>query len=130
MISFKLDASFWSRFKFYAFGLILGCILVSVITKGKACQLPSTLKLQELAHQYIHFTDSCAIWMKKNNISSNDINYILKNGSINFGQSQVHKKPYAIYFIEGNSLYKNTSIQLIAVDYADTTLITNAQFRK
>jgi hypothetical protein len=100
---FKIDKDFWRRFRFYGFGLLLGCLLVSVITRGKACQMPSTLKLEELSAQHIEYTKHAACRMLCRGISEDEIKQIMKEGNVNYGKSEVHAEPCPKYAVEGNT---------------------------
>jgi hypothetical protein len=94
------------RFKFYGFGFLLGMLVVSLVYKGKGCQLPSSNKIEELRWQKLDSTYA-ACQMKCRNITEVEIKEVLGNretlgkGKINYDKSNVHEKPYPTYAIEG-----------------------------
>jgi len=125
MAAFKFDSDFWRRFKFYGFGLLIGCLLVSVITKGKACQMPGTLKLEELATQPIEYTKHADCRMHCRGISEDEIKQVLKDGSINYHKSEVHAEPCPKYAVEGNTK-DGQHIRIIVGDCGNTSKIITA----
>ncbi|MBI2271450.1 MAG: DUF4258 domain-containing protein [Bacteroidetes bacterium] len=120
----KKDSDLWRRFRLYGFGLLMGCLLVSIITKGKACQMPGTLKLEELNSQKLEFTSYADCKMKCLGIGEDDIKDMMKKGDINYGKSEVHSKPYPKYAIEGDTR-DGRSVLIIVNDCDSTTKIAN-----
>ena len=101
MLLNRKQSDFFRRLRFYGFGLLMGCLLVSIITKGRACMLPSTLKMEELSSQYLEYTKHAHCRMDCRHISEEDIKQVLKGGSVNYGKSGVHDKPFPTYTVEG-----------------------------
>lgn len=97
-------SAFFRRLRFYIFGLLMGCVLVGIITDWKACQMPSTLKLQELDYQHRQFTDQARCQMECRKITEADVAYVLKNGGVKYGESSVHAKPWPNYAVEGSTV--------------------------
>jgi signal recognition particle subunit SEC65 len=106
------------RFKFYGFGLALGILAVSVITKGKACQMPGSAKLEELNWQKLEYSKHAACRMECRHISESEIKQVLQEGKINYNKSEVHDKPYPTYAIEGTTT-QGKNIRVVIAD-ADT----------
>ncbi|MBL7891139.1 MAG: DUF4258 domain-containing protein [Bacteroidia bacterium] len=111
----KKDSDLWRRFRLYGFGLLLGCLLVSIITKGKACQMPGTLKMEELNSQKLEFTPHAGCKLMCLGISEDDIKEMMKKGDVNYGKSEVHAKPCPKYAIEGYT-HDGHSILIIVGD--------------
>jgi hypothetical protein len=123
MFNFKLkDNDLWRRLRFYGFGLLMGCLLVSVITKGKACQMPGTLKMEKLNSQALKLTPGASHWMNCMGISLEDMKQLLKQGDVNFGKSEVHSTPCPTYAIDSKTK-AGQHIRLVVADCADTTKI-------
>ncbi len=89
------------RFKLYAFGFLLGMLAVSMLYKGKGCQLPSSAKLEELSWQKLEYTKHGECRMKCRDITEAEIKQLLKSGKVNYDKSNVHDTPYPTYAIEG-----------------------------
>lgn len=99
----KKNSDLWRRFRLYGFGLLLGCLLVNIITKGKACQMPGTVKLEELNFQPLEYTKHATCRMQCRGISESEIKQLLLNGSVNYSKSEVHAAPCPKYAVEGNT---------------------------
>lgn len=103
----------------------MGMLLVSVLTKGKACRLPSTLKTEELETQYLEYSHHAECRMKCRNISEQEIKYILKKGSINYSKSGVHDTPCPTYAVEGKTS-DGQSLRIIVADCDTISKIVTA----
>lgn len=99
----KKNGDLARRLRLYAFGFLLGILTVTILYKGKGCQMPSSAKLEELSYQPLQYTlqDSCK--MQCNGISIEEIRTVLKTGKINYDKSNVQEKPCGIYAVEGNT---------------------------
>ncbi|MDQ3047478.1 MAG: DUF4258 domain-containing protein [Bacteroidota bacterium] len=97
------NSDLFRRFKLYGFGLLLGILAVSVLYKGKGCQMPGSAKLEELSYQKIEYTQHGECRMKCRNISESDIKELLKSGKINYDKSAVRDKPCGTYALEGKT---------------------------
>jgi len=95
------------RLKLYGLGFLLGLLLVSIVYKGKGCQLPSSAKLEELGWQKLEYSKHATCRMECRHITESEIRELLGTGKIpgkgkiNYGKSEVHDKPYPTYAIEG-----------------------------
>jgi hypothetical protein len=98
------NADLYRRLRFYAFGLLLGCLLVSVIFKGRSCQMPGSVKMEELAYQDLEITKHGECRMKCRNITEGEIRSVLKSGKINYDKSNVRDTPCGTYAVEGNTV--------------------------
>jgi hypothetical protein len=121
----KKNSDLWKRLRFYGFGFLMGCLLVSAITKGKACRMPSTVKLEELSTQSIEYSQHAICRMQCRNITEAEVNQVLKNGKINYGKSEVHGKPFPTFAVEGNS-DKGQHLRIIVADRDTMSRIVTA----
>lgn len=97
------NSDLFRRLKFYGFGLTLGVLAVSILYKGKGCQMPGSAKLEELSWQPLELTKHGECRMNCRNISLDEVKALLKNGKINYDKSEVRAKPFGTYAVEGNT---------------------------
>jgi hypothetical protein len=114
------NADLYRRLRFYGFGFLLGCLVVSILFKGRSCQMPGSAKLEELSYQKLEYTKHGECRMKCRNISEAEIKDILKTGKINYDKSNVHDKPCGTYAVEG----KTTDGQNVRIVIADCDTIS------
>ncbi len=95
------NADLIRRFKLYGFGLLLGILIVSVVYKGKGCQMPGSAKLEELSWQKLEYTKHGECRMLCRGITEAEIKQVLKSGKVNYDKSDVHDKPFPTYAVEG-----------------------------
>ena len=95
------NADLIRRLKLYAFGFLLGVLVVSVVYKGKGCQLPGSAKMEELTWQKLEYTKHGECRMKCRNITEAELKQVFKSGQINYDKSDVRNKPCGTYAIEG-----------------------------
>ena len=112
------------RFQLYGFGFVLGILVVSLVYKGRGCQLPNSAKMEELGWQKLEYSKHATCMMECRHITDSEIRALLGNGKspgkgkINFDESEVHVKPYPTYAIEGVTI-KKQELRVIIAD-ADT----------
>lgn len=111
------------RLKFYGFGLALGILTVSLLYKGKGCQMPASAKLEELGWQKLEYSKHGACRMECRHITEADIKELVGTGAVtgkgkvNYDKSNVQDKPYPTYAIEGLTAGgKNLRIVIADVD--------------
>ena len=119
----KKNSDLFRRLKLYGFGVLLGSLIVSVVYKGKGCQLPSAAKMEELGWQKLEYTKQTICKMNCTNINESEILELLGTGKsagkgkVNYDKSEVHNKPYPKYTIEGiSSTGKNISFVIADCD--------------
>lgn len=95
------NADLIRRLKLYAFGFLLGVLVVSIVYKGKGCQLPGSAKMEELTWQKLEYTKHAECRMKCRNITEAELKQVFKSGKINYEKSDVRDKPCGTYAIEG-----------------------------
>jgi hypothetical protein len=118
------NADLYRRLRLYGFGFVLGILIVSFVYKGEGCQLPSSMKLQELNFQKLEYTQQGECILKCRNISQAELRLLMKAGKVNYDESDVHKKPFATYAIETNAS-KEKKLRIFVMDIDTITRITN-----
>jgi len=112
------------RFGYYLIGFFLGAIAVAFFWKQKNVSFDygmdaRTLKTIRIRHK-VYSPEAQAV-LASNNLDTIAINYILKNGDVNFSKSNQREKPCAKYMIEGK--YENKKIDLWIVRCDSTSTI-------
>lgn len=97
------NADLYRRLRLYGFGFLLGILVVSMVYKGRGCQLPGSAKLEELSYQKLQYTQHGACRMECRGITEQEIKQVLQGGKINYDKSNVHDKPCGTYAVEGNT---------------------------
>jgi Domain of unknown function (DUF4258) len=111
----KKNADLVRRLKLYAFGFLLGILVVSVVYKGKGCQMPASVKLEELSYQKLEYTKHGSCRMQCRGITEAEIKTVLQTGKINYDKSNVRNKPCGTYAVEGNTA-DGQSVRIIIAD--------------
>jgi hypothetical protein len=109
------NADLIRRLKFYGFGVVLGILIVSTVYKGKGCQMPGSMKLEELAFQKLELTQHGECRMKCRGITEAEIRQVLKTGKINYDKSNVRDTPCGTYAVEGTTP-DNQNVRIIIAD--------------
>lgn len=94
------------RFGYYLGGFSIGLVILAFFLNGKkvTCSYgPDARVLKNINSKKIVYGGDLKSLMLKNQIDTSTVNYILKNGDINFSKSETRKKPCAIYSINGDS---------------------------
>jgi hypothetical protein len=118
------NSDLYRRLRLYGFGLVLGILTVNVITKGKACQMPGSAKMEELGWQKLEYSKHAACRMECRHITETEIREILGtgkktgSGKVNYDKSDVHDKPYPTYAVEGTTT-NGKNLRIVIAD-ADT----------
>lgn len=109
------NAALYRRIKFYVFGLLLGSLMVSVMFKGRGCEMPGSVKLGELDYQQLEHTPTGKCLLECNNISEKDLDEVFLSGRINYDESDVHASPYPYYAVEGD-IPSGKKIRMLILD--------------
>jgi hypothetical protein len=118
------NADLIRRFKLYGFGFVLGILVVSLVYKGKGCQMPNSAKMEELGWQKLEYSNQATCGMNCRHITESEIKELLGTGAkpgkgkVNYDKSDVHQKPYPTYAIEGITA-SGKNLQIVIAD-ADT----------
>ncbi|MBL4905371.1 MAG: DUF4258 domain-containing protein [Flavobacteriaceae bacterium] len=112
------------RFGYFFIGLSLGIVAVTFFWKQKKVSFDYGMDARTLKtiriKQKIYSTEAQRT-LSAYNLDTIAINYILKNGDVNFSKSKQREKPCAKYMIEGD--YKGRSIDLWIVRCDSTATI-------
>lgn len=95
------------RIRVYAVGLLLGCVLVYfTLIKGKnrGYWLPENRVKEQVQKSKITFSEHAKCIMTCKGISEEETKNVLKNGDVNFRESDTHRKPCPAYVFEGRNL--------------------------
>jgi hypothetical protein len=109
------NSDLFRRLRFYGFGLLLGVLAVSVLYKGKGCQMPGSAKMEELSYQKLELTQHGECRMACRGISLEEIKALMKSGKINYDKSEVRAEPCGKYAVEGTTA-DGQSIRVIIAD--------------
>ena len=115
------NADLYRRLRLYGFGFLLGILVVSMVYKGRGCQLPGSAKLEELSFQKLEYTKHGACRMQCRGITEQEIKQVLQAGKINYDKSNVRDKPCGTYAVEGNT----ADGQHVRIVIADCDTISN-----
>lgn len=98
---------FLKRLGFYLIGLALGLVFLAFLLKKKTsetgtefCYFPNCRVLKELRSKPIMFSDSLSVLLAEQELDSAEIQYFLREGSIDFRKSNTRSKPCKSYLIE------------------------------
>ena len=118
------NSDLYRRLRLYGFGFLLGMLIVSLVYKGKGCQLPNSAKMEELGWQKLEYTQHASCRMECRNITETEIREVLGkgettgSGKVNYRKSDVRRKPYPAYAVEGYTV-KGKNLRII-IDDEDT----------
>ncbi|MDG2194438.1 MAG: DUF4258 domain-containing protein [Polaribacter sp.] len=101
------------RIGYYLIGFSIGAIAVAFFWKQKKVSFDYGMDARTLKTIRIRqkiYSQEAQVALAKNNLDTIAINYLLRNGDVNFSKSNQHEKPCAKYLIEGT--YKNKAINL------------------
>lgn len=119
------NSDLYRRLRFYAFGFLLGMLAVSVLYKGKTCQMPGSAKLEELSWQKLEYSEYAECIMKCRDITEAEIKQVFKSGKVNYDESDVHEKPYGRYAVEGITA-TNKSLRITITDCDTISKVVDA----
>ncbi|PKA96490.1 hypothetical protein B0O79_0125 [Flavobacteriaceae bacterium MAR_2009_75] len=100
--------AFLKRLGFYLVGLSIGIVFLTFFLKKKSedtgaefCYFPNCRALKDLRSKPISFSDNVSQLMKTRKLDTLDITRFLKEGNVDFGQSDTKSNPCKIYIVEG-----------------------------
>ena len=109
----------FKRFIYYLIGVSFGSIVVYFIWKGKDVSFDYGMDartLKTIRTKKLHYSENVKSFMKVKAIDSSAILSILKNGDVDFGKSNQHKKSCPEYFITGEHLEKELQLWVVRCD--------------
>jgi hypothetical protein len=92
------------RFGFYAFGFIIGLLLLFFFLNGKkaGCDYgPDARTLKNIKIKQRVFSTQSLQDLKKNNLDTSAVSLLLRIGDVNFGESNTKLDSCKVYVIEG-----------------------------
>ncbi|MFC4096861.1 DUF4258 domain-containing protein [Euzebyella saccharophila] len=100
--------AFIKRLGYYLVGLSIGIVFLTFFLKNKSeetnsefCYFPNCRALKDLRSKPISFSDQVNEIMKVNGLDTLHITNFLKDGEVDFGQSDTKSKPCKTYIVEG-----------------------------
>jgi len=115
--------NFWQRFRFFLIGFIPGSIILIMILNKKGCTSPNELKMLELSHQQLLLGDKAKCKLKCLVLTENGFKVTLRDMEVNYDLSDVHKKPYGLYYLQAKKSV--TSRYELLVEDKDTVTFIN-----
>ncbi len=107
--------AFLKRLGFYLIGLSIGMVFLAYIFKKKSeetgvyfCYLPDCRTLKDIRSKTVSYSDQVNALLKSGTIDSVDINDLLTNGDIDFGNSDTKSTPCKTYLVNGQIKEKQT----------------------
>lgn len=109
----------FKRFFYYLIGVSFGSIVVYFIWKGKDVSFDYGMDartLKTIRTKKLHYSEDVKLAMEAIAIDSSAILSILKNGDVDFGKSNQHKKPCPEYLISGKYFEKTIELWIKRCD--------------
>ncbi|WP_227009011.1 hypothetical protein [Christiangramia fulva] len=119
------------RFGYYGLGFFFGIVIVLFFLGGKraSCSYgPNGRVLLQLRSKDRVFSEESLQFFKSQQIDTSVVARIFKNGDVDFGKSEVHKKPCNIYYVSGKPA--NETIELKVVNCDSIATIEKASIKK
>lgn len=108
------------RIGLFLAGLIIGCILVYFMLfrgQDRTYWLPENRLKEQVSKSRVVFSEYAKCMMACRGISEEEVNHILKEGDVNFGDSDIHNTPCPSYAFDGlTTTGKNVRIVCTACD--------------
>lgn len=92
--------TFFQRFRFFLIGFIPGCIILFFIVRKNGCTSPNELKMLEIQYQTLQLGNKAACKLKCLVLTDIGFKAKLHNFEVDYDLSDVHKKPYGIYYLK------------------------------
>jgi len=111
------------RVGYYLIGFSLGAVVVYFIWHKKEVTFDYGMDARTLKTIRIRekiYSKEAQSTLEKNKLDTLAINFILKNGDVNFGKSKQREKPCAKYMIEGEYKEKRIDLWVVRCDSTST----------
>ncbi|MDX1328231.1 MAG: DUF4258 domain-containing protein [Arenibacter sp.] len=99
--------AFLKRLGFYLIGLAIGIVFLTVFFKKKTegtdtefCYFPNCRTLKDIRSKEVTYSDAINKLLEENKLDSTDINHFLRNGNVDFRNSDTKSTPCKTYLIE------------------------------
>lgn len=107
--------------RLYAFGFLLGCLIVSFFYKGSSCQMPGSRKMEELSLQKLIMSPGDTCRLQCMGVMASALPVMLRNGKINYDKSEVRAEPYGKYLVE-TRIPQGASVEVLVEDHDSLTV--------
>ena len=117
------------RIRLYLYGFIIGAVLVYFLLfrgKDRTFWLPGNRVKEQVDKSTFSFSEHAKCILECKNITEEEVREVLKNGDVNFSESDTHGVPCPSYAIEGISHNKKLRILLTVFERDSTAEITTA----
>lgn len=117
------------RIRLYGFGFILGCVMVYfMLFKGenRTQWLPENRVKAQVDKSTFIFSEHAKCIMECKKITEEEVREVLKNGDVNFSESDTRGVPCPSYAIEGTSHNKKLRVLVTIFERDSTAEITTA----
>lgn len=115
--------NFKQRLRLFLIGFIPGCIILLFIINKTGCTSPNELKMLELQHQHLELGNKAACKLKCLVMIDKGFQVNMRNFQVNYDLSDVHKKPYGIYYLQAKN-QKDARYEFVIED-KDTVSFVN-----
>jgi hypothetical protein len=116
--------NFKQRLRLFLIGFIPGCIILLFIINKTGCTSPNELKMLELQHQHLELGKKAACKLKCLVMIDQGFKVNIRNFQVNYDLSDVHKKPYGIYYLQAKDS-KHARYEFLAEDKDTTTFVND-----
>ncbi|MBU2972944.1 DUF4258 domain-containing protein [Zobellia sp. B3R18] len=111
---------FLKRLGFYLIGLSIGIVFLTFFLKKKSketgtefCYFPNCRTLKDIRSKPMSYSDDVSRLFSDKQIDTVDIANILRNGDVDFSNSQTKTTPCKTYIIEGTIQDKEAVLKII-----------------
>jgi len=116
--------NFKQRLRLFLIGFIPGCIILLFIINKTGCTSPNELKMLELQYQHLELGPKAACKLKCLVMVEQGFKINIRNFQVNYDLSDVHKKPFGIYYLQPKDL-KSARYEFIAEDRDTITFVND-----
>ena len=116
--------NFSQRLRLFLIGFIPRCIILLFIINKTGCTSPNELKMLELQHQYLQLGKKAACKLKCLVMVDKGFKVNMRNFQVNYDLSDVHKKPYGIYYLQAKES-KDARYEFVVEDKDTVTFVND-----
>lgn len=121
--------NFKQRLRFFLIGFVPGCIILIFIVNKKGCTSPNELKMLELSHQTLSLSPKAMCKIKCLNSTEQLFKVNLRYFEVNYDLSQVHQKPYGLYYLQAVKA-ENANCEFVIEDRDTISYISDIKILK
>lgn len=112
--------NFGRRLKLYLFGFLMGLFIVYAIFGNRTCTMPNEIKVTELRSQHFRLSEKAKCKLGCLKKSEYLLRLELRHFEVNYGVSDIHKKPFGDYYLEPKAEYINKYNYKLVIRDCDT----------